>query len=132
MCRSDSTFKQLTRDDGKNSKHLLQSMLANCCSCSDHCKLRCSPQSTAEIPHEVSPLSFKRSILSQVILIFSIIQFKPARYEEYVFPPWAQGVGWLIALASIIWIPLGAVHTMWVLPGSFMQVKCIYHPPLYR
>uniref|UniRef100_UPI003AAF917F sodium- and chloride-dependent GABA transporter ine n=1 Tax=Centroberyx gerrardi TaxID=166262 RepID=UPI003AAF917F len=60
-------------------------------------------------------------LLITVILVFAIIQFKPARYEEYVFPPWAQGVGWVIALASIIWIPLGAIHTMWVLPGSFTQ-----------
>ncbi|XP_033505661.2 sodium- and chloride-dependent GABA transporter ine [Epinephelus lanceolatus] len=59
--------------------------------------------------------------LVAVILIFSIIQFKPARYEHYVFPPWAQGVGWVIAMGSIIWIPLGAVHTLWVLPGSLMQ-----------
>lgn len=61
----------------------------------------------------------------QVILIFSIIQFKPARYGEYVFPPWAQGVGWIIALTSIIWIPLGAIHTLWVLPGSIMEVMYI-------
>ncbi|XP_058483268.1 sodium- and chloride-dependent GABA transporter ine [Solea solea] len=60
-------------------------------------------------------------VLIAVILIFSIIQFKPARYEDNVFPPWAQGVGWVIALASIIWIPLGAIHTLWVLPGSFTQ-----------
>ncbi|RVE63531.1 hypothetical protein OJAV_G00137340 [Oryzias javanicus] len=60
-------------------------------------------------------------VLVAVILIFSIIQFRPARYEDYVFPPWAQGVGWVIALGSIIWIPLGAIHTLWVLPGSLMQ-----------
>ncbi|XP_026037795.1 sodium- and chloride-dependent GABA transporter ine isoform X1 [Astatotilapia calliptera] len=60
-------------------------------------------------------------VLITVILIFSIIQFKPARYGEYVFPPWGQGVGWIIALASIIWIPLGAIHTLWVLPGSIME-----------
>uniref|UniRef100_A0A671LAB7 Transporter n=1 Tax=Sinocyclocheilus anshuiensis TaxID=1608454 RepID=A0A671LAB7_9TELE len=57
-----------------------------------------------------------------VILVFSVIQFKPARYEDYIYPPWAQGVGWLIALASIIWIPLAAVHTLWLLPGSFTEV----------
>uniref|UniRef100_A0A3Q3W523 Transporter n=1 Tax=Mola mola TaxID=94237 RepID=A0A3Q3W523_MOLML len=68
----------------------------------------------------VAPV-FKCFFLLQVILIFSIIQFKPARYEDYVFPPWAQGVGWVIAMASIIWIPLGSIHTLWVLPGSFMQ-----------
>uniref|UniRef100_A0A8C9XRN0 Transporter n=1 Tax=Sander lucioperca TaxID=283035 RepID=A0A8C9XRN0_SANLU len=66
-------------------------------------------------------------VLITVILIFSIIQFKPARYGDYVFPPWAQGVGWVIAMGSIIWIPLGAVHTLWVLPGSFMQVTHINH-----
>ncbi|XP_038153530.1 sodium- and chloride-dependent GABA transporter ine isoform X1 [Cyprinodon tularosa] len=60
-------------------------------------------------------------VLITVILIFSIIQFKPARYGNYVFPPWAQGVGWIIALASIIWIPLGAIHTLWVLPGSLTE-----------
>lgn len=60
-------------------------------------------------------------ILITVILVFSIIQFKPARYENYVFPPWAQGVGWVIALASIIWIPLGAVHTLFTLSGSFIE-----------
>ncbi|KAI3373463.1 hypothetical protein L3Q82_022069, partial [Scortum barcoo] len=65
--------------------------------------------------------------LITVILIFSIIQFKPACYEDYVFPPWAQRVGWVIALASIIWIPLGAIHTLWVLPGSFMQVTNFYY-----
>nr|XP_057932820.1 sodium- and chloride-dependent GABA transporter ine [Doryrhamphus excisus] len=59
--------------------------------------------------------------LITVILIFSIIQFKPARYEGYVFPPWAQGVGWVVAMGSIIWIPLASVHTLWVLPGSFVQ-----------
>uniref|UniRef100_A0A3P9NLD1 Si:ch211-283g2.1 n=1 Tax=Poecilia reticulata TaxID=8081 RepID=A0A3P9NLD1_POERE len=60
-------------------------------------------------------------VLITVILIFSIIQFRPARYGDYVFPPWAQGVGWVIALASIIWIPLGAIHTLWVLPGSLTK-----------
>uniref|UniRef100_A0A3Q3MJM6 Transporter n=1 Tax=Labrus bergylta TaxID=56723 RepID=A0A3Q3MJM6_9LABR len=60
-------------------------------------------------------------VLITVLLIFSVIQFKPARYEDIVFPPWAQGVGWFIAMASIIWIPLGAIHTLWVLPGSLMQ-----------
>ncbi|XP_041948197.1 sodium- and chloride-dependent GABA transporter 1 [Alosa sapidissima] len=60
-------------------------------------------------------------VLIGVILVFSVIQFKPARYEDYVYPPWAQGVGWVIALASIIWIPLAAIHTLWVLPGSFME-----------
>ncbi|TRY57272.1 hypothetical protein DNTS_003317 [Danionella cerebrum] len=69
--------------------------------------------------------------LITVILVFSVIQFKPARYEDYVYPPWAQGVGWLIALASIIWIPLGALHTLWVLPGSITEVLCNNKKKMY-
>ncbi|XP_028838229.1 sodium- and chloride-dependent GABA transporter ine isoform X2 [Denticeps clupeoides] len=60
-------------------------------------------------------------VLITIILVFSVIQFKPARYEDYVYPAWAQGIGWMIALASIIWIPLAAVHTLWVLPGTFLE-----------
>uniref|UniRef100_A0A673ASG2 Transporter n=1 Tax=Sphaeramia orbicularis TaxID=375764 RepID=A0A673ASG2_9TELE len=62
-------------------------------------------------------------LLISVILVFSIIQFSPARYGDYIFPPWAQGVGWLIAMASIIWIPLGGAHTLWQLSGSFTQTE---------
>uniref|UniRef100_A0A4W5NEZ9 Transporter n=1 Tax=Hucho hucho TaxID=62062 RepID=A0A4W5NEZ9_9TELE len=58
---------------------------------------------------------FVAPLLITIILVFTIIQFKPARYEDYVYPPWAQGIGWVIAMASIIWIPLGALHTLWVL-----------------
>ncbi|KAL4660615.1 sodium- and chloride-dependent GABA transporter ine-like [Arapaima gigas] len=60
-------------------------------------------------------------VLVAVILVFSVIQFKPARYENYQYPPWCQGIGWIIAIASIVWIPLCALHTLWVLPGSFKE-----------
>ncbi|KAL6463846.1 hypothetical protein MHYP_G00282370 [Metynnis hypsauchen] len=60
-------------------------------------------------------------LLVTIILVFSVIQFKPARYENYVYSAWAQGIGWVIAMASIIWIPLAALHTLWVLPGSFIE-----------
>ncbi|XP_017570361.1 sodium- and chloride-dependent GABA transporter ine [Pygocentrus nattereri] len=60
-------------------------------------------------------------LLVTIILVFSVIQFKPARYENYVYPAWAQGIGWVIALASIVWIPLAALHTLWVLPGSLTE-----------
>ncbi|XP_076867787.1 sodium- and chloride-dependent GABA transporter ine isoform X2 [Brachyhypopomus gauderio] len=71
-------------------------------------------------------------VLITVILVFSVIQFTPARYENYVYPAWAQGIGWVIAMASIIWIPLAALHTLWVLPGSLTEVinqPIQHHPP---
>lgn len=60
-------------------------------------------------------------VLLGVILVSSVIQFEPARYEKYVYPAWAQGVGWVIALLSIIWIPVAALHTLWSLPGSLSE-----------
>ncbi|XP_043911378.1 sodium- and chloride-dependent GABA transporter ine-like [Protopterus annectens] len=59
-----------------------------------------------------------------VILIFNIIKFSPARYGDYVFPDWAQGIGWFIFLFSVIWIPLGAIHSLWMLNGSLWERLC--------
>ncbi|XP_075876282.1 sodium- and chloride-dependent GABA transporter 1-like [Nelusetta ayraudi] len=64
---------------------------------------------------------FISPLLILVILVFVIIQFKPAHYENVVFPSWAQGIGWAVAVASIVWIPVCAIHTLWVLPGSLLQ-----------
>ncbi|KPP74434.1 sodium- and chloride-dependent GABA transporter ine-like, partial [Scleropages formosus] len=64
-------------------------------------------------------------VLVAVLLVFSVIQFKPARYETYQYPAWCQGIGWVIAMASVIWIPLCALHTLWVLPGTFTQVPSL-------
>lgn len=80
--------------------------------------MRCSP--TADL--RCLRLVHKTAFLLQVILVFVIIQFKPARYEGVVFPSWAQGIGWAVAVFSLAWIPVCAIHTLWVLPGSFLQV----------
>ncbi|MBN3304276.1 INE protein, partial [Amia calva] len=62
--------------------------------------------------------------LVMCILISSIVHYKPARYgKTYTYPAWAEGVGWFISLISIIWIPLGAVHTLSYSKGTLMQVR---------
>ncbi|XP_072104042.1 sodium- and chloride-dependent GABA transporter 1 isoform X2 [Mobula birostris] len=64
----------------------------------------------------VSPL------LVTVILVSSIVRYTPARYgKTYRYPAWAESLGWIISLCSIIWIPLGAVHTLYNSKGSFIQ-----------
>ncbi|XP_039627782.1 sodium- and chloride-dependent GABA transporter 1 isoform X2 [Polypterus senegalus] len=61
-------------------------------------------------------------LLVMTILISSIIQYSPARYgKDYTYPAWAEVLGWFISLSSIIWIPLGALHTLYTLPGSLWQ-----------
>lgn len=45
----------------------------------------------------------------QVILIFTCVKFSPTKYDTYVFPGWADGLGLLLTLSSILTIPGTAV-----------------------
>jgi hypothetical protein len=44
-----------------------------------------------------------------VILIFNCIDFTPLSYGDYLLPDWAQGLGWLMALTSLIAMPICAL-----------------------
>ncbi|MGH0167380.1 UNVERIFIED_CONTAM: hypothetical protein FKN15_052117 [Acipenser sinensis] len=61
-----------------------------------------------------------------------IVQYSPARYgKTYTYPPWAEVLGWFFSLCSIIWIPLGAVHTLYyseVLGWFFSLCSIIWIP----
>ena len=50
---------------------------------------------------------------------------KRVRYgKDYVFPPWAELMGWCVAFLSIIAIPLGAVHAVYKADGNtILQVS---------
>ncbi|XP_060076986.1 sodium- and chloride-dependent glycine transporter 1-like [Ylistrum balloti] len=43
------------------------------------------------------------------ILVFTWADFKPTKYDVYVFPPWAEGCGFLIGFSSVIFIPIVAI-----------------------
>ncbi|XP_010769878.1 sodium- and chloride-dependent GABA transporter 1-like [Notothenia coriiceps] len=70
-------------------------------------------------------------VLVLCILIASIVQYTPAHYETYIYPKWAEGVGWGVSLVSIVWIPIGAIHEICSTKGSFLQrVKTAMIPTL--
>lgn len=50
---------------------------------------------------------FVTPLIVIVIMIFSIIGYKPLQYIDYVYPDWANAVGWCIASLSLICVPLG-------------------------
>ncbi|XP_061488690.1 sodium- and chloride-dependent glycine transporter 1 isoform X2 [Rhineura floridana] len=43
------------------------------------------------------------------ILVFTVIQYRPISYNTYVYPTWAITIGFLMALSSVICIPIYAV-----------------------
>ncbi|MBN3316730.1 INE protein, partial [Atractosteus spatula] len=63
-------------------------------------------------------------LLVMCIFISSVVQYTPARYgKTYTYPVWAEVLGWFISLISIVWIPLGALHTIYYNEGTLLQVR---------
>ena len=48
---------------------------------------------------------------------------EPLSYAEYVFPTWANGIGWLITATSLSLIPGYAIYHLITTPGTFKQVR---------
>lgn len=55
------------------------------------------------------------------IFLFSISQWSGVTYNKYQYPPWAEFVGWLIALSSMLFIPGVAIWQLYRTPGTFME-----------
>ncbi|XP_034258705.1 sodium- and chloride-dependent GABA transporter 2 isoform X2 [Pantherophis guttatus] len=61
--------------------------------------------------------------------LFSLIKYTPLTYnKKYVYPWWGDTVGWLLALSSMICIPLWIVYKLSTIKGSlrerFHQLVC--------
>ena len=57
----------------------------------------------------------------QLIFITTLVFNTPVSYRSVAFPAWAQGVGWLSALASLLMMPGYAVYLVLVTPGSLAE-----------
>jgi len=55
---------------------------------------------------------FVTPVIVIVIMIFSLAGYKPLQYIDYVYPGWANAIGWCIASLSLICVPLGVIHEM--------------------
>ena len=49
--------------------------------------------------------------------------YEPLTYEDYVYPLWANVLGWFIASSSVAMIPGIAIYKIIVTPGTFCQVR---------
>ncbi|KAM4875286.1 sodium-dependent dopamine transporter [Thomomys bottae] len=55
------------------------------------------------------------------VVVVSVVTFRPPHYGSYIFPDWANVLGWAIATSSMITVPLYATYKLCSLPGSFRE-----------
>uniref|UniRef100_A0A8C8ZIB0 Transporter n=1 Tax=Prolemur simus TaxID=1328070 RepID=A0A8C8ZIB0_PROSS len=62
--------------------------------------------------------------------IFSLVKYVPLTYNKsYVYPTWAIGLGWFLALSSMLCIPLVIVVRLYQTEGPFLvRVKYLLTP----
>lgn len=62
----------------------------------------------------------------QGIFLFFLIKYKPLKYNNvYTYPDWGYGIGWFMALSSMVCIPLGMIWKIWKTPGTFSEVHTL-------
>lgn len=54
--------------------------------------------------------------------LYALIKFQPLVYNSvYTYPAWGEGIGWLLALSSMINIPVYAVYSFLKTPGTLQE-----------
>ncbi|KAK3566831.1 hypothetical protein QTP86_004565 [Hemibagrus guttatus] len=61
---------------------------------------------------------FISPLIISFILIFTVIQYKPITYNDYVYPDWSLAIGFCMALSSVICIPVYALYKISVSDGT--------------
>uniref|UniRef100_A0A8C2HRL5 Solute carrier family 6 member 11b n=1 Tax=Cyprinus carpio TaxID=7962 RepID=A0A8C2HRL5_CYPCA len=56
------------------------------------------------------------------IFLFFLIKYKPLKYNNvYTYPDWGYGIGWMMAMSSMVCIPLGILFQIWKTEGTFRE-----------
>lgn len=72
-----------------------------------------APNATLTVP--ISP---------QGCFIFSLVKYVPLTYNKvYVYPTWAIGLGWSLALSSMVCVPLVMAIRLCQTEGPFLVVS---------
>ena len=53
-----------------------------------------------------------------------MIKFEPLVYNKtYHYPAWGTGIGWVLALSSMLIIPIYAIYRFAITPGTILEVS---------
>lgn len=64
------------------------------------------------------------SRLSQVLFICSLVEYQHLTFNRwYVYPGWVHVLGWLLALSSIVLVPVWALLQICTGTGSLREVR---------
>lgn len=55
------------------------------------------------------------------IIGFGLYNYEPLQNGDYVYPPWANFLGWSIAISSMSMIPLMGTYKLLTTKGTFME-----------
>ncbi|XP_050406480.1 sodium- and chloride-dependent GABA transporter 1 [Patella vulgata] len=72
---------------------------------------------------------FLNPLILILVLISTLVRYQPPTYGEYVFPPYASGIGWVIALSSAVPIPIWIGKEIMQRKGTLAQkIKASFKP----
>jgi solute carrier family 6 amino acid transporter-like protein 5/7/9/14 len=57
--------------------------------------------------------TFLTPLLLGAILVFNMIDFTPLSYGDYLLPDWAQALGWLMTVSTLVPIPVYMIFIIW-------------------
>jgi len=58
--------------------------------------------------------------------VYGLLGYEPLTYEGYVYPAWANVLGWIIAGSSVAMIPAVALYQYFNTSGTHLQVILLY------
>lgn len=69
---------------------------------------------------------FCAPLFLMVIIVYGLINYEPLKYDDYVYPYWANVLGLMIAASSVLCIPIMAVYQFIIAPGDDIREKLKY------
>ncbi|XP_071806984.1 sodium- and chloride-dependent GABA transporter 2-like [Asterias amurensis] len=64
---------------------------------------------------------FLTPVFTMGVFIFSLVTYKPLKYNDYEYPVWGQVLGWCLAASSMIQIPIFVVYQMATAKGTLRE-----------